>query len=140
MRGVKEPGLRDKVEKEIRSIEETEIREWTDVQASAFRAGLLRRPENISRAREHVDAYLREWAGIAPCESKASALRGDVAKITPASDVESSRPRRMLERARAYGQAGKKALAGALLKTLLVSYPESDSAAPARELLKAMAP
>jgi hypothetical protein len=140
LQGVKEPVLRDKIEKEIRSIEELEIREWTDVQASAFRAGLLRRPEIISRAREHVDAYLREWAGQPACESKGSALRGEVAKVAPASDAESSRPRRILERAKAYAASGKKALAGALLKTLVGSYPDSDAAAPARELLKAMAP
>ncbi|HEX7900635.1 MAG TPA: FHA domain-containing protein [Planctomycetota bacterium] len=140
LRGVKEPGLRDKVEKEIRSIEDAEIREWTDVQASAFRAGLLRRPEIISRARDHVDAYLREWAGIAPSETKGSALRGEVAKIAPSTDAEGSRPARMLERGKAYAQAGKKALAAAVLETLVGSYPESDAAAAGRELLKALAP
>lgn len=136
--GVKEPALRDKLEKEIRSIEETEVREWTEVQASAFRAGLLRRPEILARAKDHVDAYLREWAGNGPSESKASALRAEVAKIAPAGDAESDRPRRLLERATAYARSGRKALSRALLDTLVGRYPESEAAASARELLKSL--
>lgn len=138
--GVKDPALRDKVEKEIRGVEETEVREWTETQSAGFRAELLRRPEALARAREQVETYLREWAGLPASESKAAALRAELSKIAPASDVEGDRPRRLLERAKGYAEAGKRALAGALLESLIGRYPESEAAGPARELLKSLAP
>lgn len=138
--GIKEAPLREKIEREIRGLEEGEARDWVEVQAAAFRAGLLKRPEVIARARDQAETYLREWAGVAPYETKGAQLRGEVARIAPRSDDQVERPRRLLEQAKVLVQAGKTATAGVLLETLVARYPESDAATAARDVLKSLSP
>jgi hypothetical protein len=138
VKSVKEVQAREKMETDIRGLEETEKRDWADVQAQVFQARLTRRADQVSRANSAVNRFLEAWAGEGT-ESKANALRTEMEKeLAHSTEGEAERPRRILERAKKSSEGGRKALAQAMLRVLVERYPQSDAAPEAEQLLKTL--
>lgn len=136
---VKEAPVREKFEGEIKSLEESERRDWAEAQALVFQARISRRSELVTKALAALETYAKQWAGEG-AEAKADALRRDLEKdlaSTPAADTE--RPRKVFERAKKYMEIGKRAMAQSLLQTLVARFPSSDVAMEAQQLLKSLA-
>jgi TolA-binding protein len=135
---VKEAPVREKMDAQIKQLEEGERRDWADLQAKAFQAKLSRRPELVAQALQGADAFLRQWAGEGG-EQKAETLREDVRREVAASpDAEAERARRILDQARKHAESGRRTLAQTMLQTLLTRYPSSEVSAEAQELLKTL--
>lgn len=136
---IKEQALKDKVEQELRGLEEAEKRDWTELQASVFQATLLRRAEPVERARQAMAAYVRRWSGE-PYDSKAAGLRSELGSVVTGSEADAERAAKLLERAKALGASGKRLSAELLGRTLISRYPTTEAAEGARELLKTLSP
>ncbi|MBI3854751.1 MAG: hypothetical protein HY293_03570, partial [Planctomycetes bacterium] len=135
---IKEPPVREKMESEVRQLEEMERRDWAECQALAFQGRISRRPELRDKAFEAIDRAFKRWSGEGT-ESKFEQLRRDLEKelaSTPAADAE--RPQRIFERAKKYMEGGKRALAQSMLQTLVAKYPSSDVTPQAQQLLKTL--
>ena len=135
---VKEAQVKERMEAEIRGLEEGERRDWVDVQSQVFHARLTRRPEHLTRAQSVLDRYLGAWAGEGT-EGKAKQLREEMQKeLAGAAEGESERPRRIFEGAKKCAESGKKALAEVMLQTLISRYPQSDVIPEAQQFLKGL--
>lgn len=135
---IKDAAVREKVESDVKRLEEAERSAWAEVQALVFQARISRRPELVTKATDALNVYLKEWAGEGT-EGKAEALRRDLDKelaSTPAGEAE--RPRRIFERAKKYIEGGKRAIAQSMLQTLVTRYPSSDVTPQAQSLLKTL--
>jgi hypothetical protein len=133
---MREPKTKDAMENEIRSLEETERRDWADAQARAFQARLTRRADQVSQAQGTLDRYLETWSGEGR-EAKANQLRSDLEKdLKGEADTDQDRPKRILERAKKWAELGKRSLAQTMLQTLVAKYPRSEVIAEAQELLR----
>lgn len=135
---VKEAPVREKLETEIRTLEEQERRDWVEAQAAAFLARTSRRSDMVAIAIRVIGTYLRQWAGEGT-EAKADKLQRDLnedLRSTPAAEAE--RPRRIYDRAKKLVEGGKRALAQSLLQTLVARYPSSEIAPEAQQLLKTL--
>ena len=140
VKDARDPGLRDRMEAELKSLEDSQRQEWLDVRARAFEARLSRRPEDLTRAIEALERFAREWGG-GGLEGSAEALRESLrAEAASAPDAEAERARRILERARACAGAGQGFLARQMLQALLAAYPQSEAASEARTLLGTLRP
>jgi hypothetical protein len=138
VRRTKDAAEREQMELDIRQLEETEKREWTEVQSVVFQAGMSRRSEHRKRAEDSLAGFQRRWAGEGQ-EGKAAALLEELRKeLQSTPDPEALRPRAIFERAKKYAEEGHRALALAMLQTLLQRYPSSDVAADADKLRKSM--
>ncbi len=137
---VKEPAIRDRVERDIKQLEEEERREWTDILALAFQASISRRTEAVGAARQALDQYQQRWPGAAAA-ARADDLREEMTRVMAAASAENegARPRRIFLRAKQCADQGKKAIAQEMLRTLLARYPGSDVTAEAQQLLKTVA-
>jgi hypothetical protein len=135
---IREAALKEKMESEVRALEEAERRDWAETQAAAFTGVISRRPELVDKAREILDRYSKQWSGEGS-EGKAETLRRQLEKdlaATPAGDAE--RPHRIFDRAKKCVAGGKRSLAQSLLQTLVARYPSSDVTPQAQELLKSL--
>jgi hypothetical protein len=135
---VKEAAVREKLETEIRTLEEQERRDWVEAQAQAFLAITSRRADMQSAAERFITGYLKQWAGEGT-EAKADQLLRRVTeelRSTPAAEAE--RPKRIFDRAKKLVEAGKRALAQSLLQTLVARYPTSEIVPEAQQLLKTL--
>ncbi|HLY10927.1 MAG TPA: FHA domain-containing protein [Planctomycetota bacterium] len=135
---VKEAAVREKLETEIRALEEQERRDWVEVQAQTFLAVTSRRADMVTAAERVIATYLKQWAGEGT-EAKADLLqRGlrEELRATPAAEAE--RPKRIFDRAKKMIETGKRALAESLLQTLIARYPSSEVAPEAQQLLKTL--
>jgi hypothetical protein len=140
VKDTRDPALRDRMEAELKSLEETQRQEWADVRARGFEARLSRRPDDLTRALEALERFAREWSG-GGLEGSAEELRESLrAETASASDAEAERARRILERARACAGAGQTFLARQMLQALLAAYPQSEAASEARALLGTLRP
>jgi hypothetical protein len=140
VKSVKENQAREKMEADIRVLEETEKRDWADVQARVFQARLTRRAEQVSAAHGTVSRFLETWAGEGT-EAKANALRSEMDKeLANSPDGEGDRPHRILDRAKKLNDSGKKAIVQVMLRVLLERYPQSDAAPEADQMLKTLGP
>jgi hypothetical protein len=134
----KEVAVREKLETEIRTLEEQERRDWTESRAQAFLALTSRRTDIVTGAERVISTYLRQWAGEGT-EAKADKLLRDLReelKATPPAEAE--RPRRVFDRAKKLVEGGKRALAQIVLQTLVARYPSSDIVPEAQQLLKTL--
>jgi hypothetical protein len=138
---VREPARREEVEGHIRQLEADEQRELADLRSRGFEAWVSRRADLANRGLEAVDLYERRWkdAGSA---SVAAALREKLREFlrTELAEQEAERPRRILDRAKASAESGRRAVARALLETLRSRYPASEAAAEAQQLLRTLGP
>jgi hypothetical protein len=138
VKSVKENQAREKMETDIRVLEETEKRDWADVQARVFQARLTRRADQVSAAHAAVTRFLEAWAGEGT-ESKANALRSEMDKeLANSPEGEGDRPHRILDRAKRLNDSGKKAIVQVMLRVLLERYPQSDAAPEADQMLKTL--
>jgi hypothetical protein len=136
VKSVKEAPVREKIEGDIRNLEESERHAWSDVQSRAFQAMISRRAELVAQAEEALELYVREWGGTGQ-EAKADVLREEMKKeMSSAPDADAERARRILERARTLAQGGRRVLARALLQSLVARYPHTEAAAEAQQILK----
>jgi hypothetical protein len=136
VKSVREPKAKDAMENDIRSLEETERRDWADAQAQAFQARLTRRPDQVALANGGIDRYLETWSGEGR-EGKANQLRSDLQKdLVATADTDQDRPKRILERAKKWAELGKHALAQSMLQALVAKYPRSEVIPEAQELLR----
>jgi hypothetical protein len=137
-KNIKEAAVREKLETEVRSLEEQERRDWVEAQAAAFLASTSRRSDMITAAERVIGTYLRQWAGEGT-EAKADKLLRDMSQDLRATPpVEAERPRRIFDRAKKLIEGGKRALAQVLLQTLAARYPTSEVAPEAQQLLKSL--
>jgi hypothetical protein len=126
------------MEAELRRLEDSEKREWAELQAQAFRARLSRQAQLVGRALESIDQFLHQWDGEGG-EAKAETLKQELQKDLAATpDPASERARRILERAKQSAQGGRRTLAQALVQTLVARYPSSEAAKEAQVLLKSL--
>ena len=135
---IREAALKEKMEGEVRGLEEAERRDWAETQAIAFQARISRRSELIDQARAVLDRYSRQWSGEGT-EAKAETLRRELEKelaATPAGDAE--RPHRLFDRAKRLVASGKRTMAQSYLQVLVSRYPSSDVTPQAQELLKSL--
>jgi hypothetical protein len=134
----KEPPVREKMESELRQLEDAEKREWAELQAQAFRARLSRQAQLVSRALDSIDQFLRQWEGEGG-EAKAETLKQELQKdLASTPDPASERARRILDRAKQSAQGGRRTLAQVLVQTLIARYPSSEAAKEAQALLKSL--
>jgi hypothetical protein len=136
---VKEQAIRDRVEAEVKALEESERRDWTDLQATVFQATLVRRPEALARASQALELYGRQWSGE-PYDTKAEPLRAELAAVPAGAQEEGARALQLLERARVLEKSGKPLQAEALARTVVARYPSTEAARGAKELLQALSP
>jgi hypothetical protein len=135
---IREVPVREKMDADIRSLEETERRDWAEVQAVVFQARISRRTELVAKALSALATYAKEWSGEG-AEAKADSLRREFEKeLASAPAGETERPRRVFDRAKKFMESGKRALAQTLLQTLVAKYPSSDVAVEAQQLLKTL--
>jgi len=135
---VKEAAVKERIEAEIKNLQENERRDWAEAQAQAFHARISRRSELVDKARETLQTFAKQWSGEGT-ERKAQDLLAALDKeLSAGSAGEAERPRRIFERAKKFMEAGKRALAQALLQTLVARYPSSDVTAQAQQLLKTL--
>jgi hypothetical protein len=135
---IREVPVREKMEGEIKNLEDLERRDWAEAQAIAFQGRISRRAELVAKALATLASFGKEWNGEGT-EAKADALRREIEKelaSTPAGETE--RPRRLFERAKRFMETGKRALAQTLLQTLVAKFPSSDVAPEAQTLLKTL--
>jgi hypothetical protein len=135
---VREAAVKERMDGEIRSLQEDERRDWAEAQAQAFQGRISRRPELVDKAREVLQGFLRKWAGEGS-ELKAKKLLEDLEKeLASVTTGDADRPRRILDRAKKCVEGGKRALAQTLLQTLVARYPSSEVTAEAQQLLKTL--
>ncbi|MBV8880341.1 MAG: hypothetical protein JO332_10275, partial [Planctomycetaceae bacterium] len=135
---VREAPIKEKLETEIRALEEQERRDWVEAQAQAFLSRTSRRPDMAAAALQVITQYLKHWAGEGT-EAKADKLLRDLneeLRATPPAETE--RPKRIFDRAKKLLEGGKRALAQSLLQTLVARYPSSDVTSEAQQLLKTL--
>jgi len=135
---VRDAGVRERLEADIKHLETQERREWVEAQALTFQARISRRAQLATEALRALDAYLKRWSGEGS-EGKAETLRRDLEQElakTPPSEAE--RPRRIFDRAKQLVEGGRRALALSLLQTLVARYPSSEVAPEAQTLLKTL--
>jgi len=135
---VREAAVKERMDGEIRSLQEDERRDWAEAQAQAFHARISRRPELVDKAREVLQAFLRKWAGEGT-ELKAKKLLEELDKeLASVTTGDADRPRRIFDRAKKCVEGGKRALAQTLLQTLVARYPSSEVTTEAQQLLKTL--
>jgi hypothetical protein len=135
---VREAAVKERMEAEIRSLQEDERRDWAEAQAHAFQGRISRRPELVERAREALQAFLRKWANEGT-ELKAKKLLDEFEKeVASVSGGDAERPRRIYDRAKKCVEGGKRVLAQTLLQTLVARYPSSEVTPEAQQLLKTL--
>ncbi|HZF00115.1 MAG TPA: FHA domain-containing protein [Planctomycetota bacterium] len=135
---LREAPVREKMEGDIRALEEQERRDWVEAQAQAFQARISRRSDISARAGQVLGTYLRQWSGEGT-EAKADKLLKEMneeLRSTPPAEAE--RPKRIFDRAKKLVEGGKRALAQSLLQTLVARYPSSEVAPEAQQLLKTL--
>jgi hypothetical protein len=138
VKSVREVAVKEKLETEIRLLEEHERRDWVESQAQAFLARTSRRSDIVAAAVQVIGSYLKQWAGEGTEGKADQLLRGlnEDLRATPAMEVE--RPKRIFDRAKKLLEGGKRALAQSLLETLVTKYPTSEAAPEAQQLLKSL--
>jgi hypothetical protein len=136
---IREPDKRKKMSDEIRKLEDDERTDWADVQAAGFRAQISRRAEQIEMALTRISGYQRKWSGD-PYLGKAQPVREDLERLVSeaAGERDAERAKRLLERAKAYAQAGRRTLAAEVCEMLLGRYGETPAAKEAQEILKSL--
>lgn len=140
LKEAKDPAARERLEAERRSLEEAQAQEWVEARARGFEARLSRRSEDLTRAIEALDRFVREWSG-GGLDPAAEALREELrAEAGSVPDRDGERARRILERARACAGAGQAFLARQMLQALLATYPQSEAASEARAFLGTLKP
>jgi hypothetical protein len=135
---IREVPVKERMQDEIRGLEEQERRDWVEAQALAFQASISRRPEIAAKAVQFLTGYLRQWAGEGS-EGKADRLLkklNDELRSTPASEAE--RPKRLVDRAKKLLDGGKRAIAQMILQTVVSRYPASEVVPEAQQLLKSL--
>lgn len=134
----KEAPVREKMESELRQLEDALKREWADLQSDAFRARISRQGTLVTRALDSIEQFVRRWSGEGS-ELKAEQLRQEIQKdLAAVSDPASERARRILDRAKQCAAGERRTLAQVLLQTLLGRYPSSEAAQEAQQLLKTL--
>jgi len=135
---VREAAVKERIDGEIRALQESERRDWAEAQALVFQARISRRPELVDKARDALMTFLKQWAGEG-AEGKAKSLMAELEKeLASVSAGEAERPRRIFDRAKKCVETGKRALAQTLLQTLVARYPSSDVTSEAQQLLKTL--
>ncbi len=135
---VREAAVKERMDVEIRSLQEDERRDWAEAQAQAFQGRISRRAELVDKAREGLQGFLRKWAGEGS-ELKAKKLLEELDKeLASVTTGDAERPRRIFDRAKKCVEAGKRALAQTLLQTLVARYPSSEVTPEAQQLLKTL--
>ncbi len=136
---VREPDKRKKMADEIRKLEDEERTDWMDVQAAGFRAQISRRAEQIEMAMSRVSGYQRKWSGD-PYLGKVQPVREELERLSTeaAGERDAERAKRLLERAKAYAQSGRRTLAAEVCEMLLVGYGQTPAAKEAQEILKSL--
>ena len=138
LKKVREAPVKERLDGEIRSLQESERRDWAEAQAHAFEGDISRRPELVDKAREVLQKFLRHWAGEGT-ELKAKKLLEDLdKKLASVTAGDADRPRRIFDRAKKCVEGGKRALAQTLLQTLVARYPSSEVTSEAQQLLKTL--
>ena len=138
LKSIREAAVKEKLETEIRLLEEQERRDWVEAQAQAFLARTSRRADMAATAVQFIGSYLKQWAGEGT-EGKAEKLLRDLneeLRATPPTEAE--RPKRMYDRAKKLLEGGKRSLAQFLLQTLIQKYPSSEVVPEAQQLLKTL--
>ena len=135
---IKEIPVREKMEGEVRQLEEMERRDWAECQAQSFLAIMSRRADLRDKAVEFIDRFLKQWAGEGT-EGKAQTLLQALDKeLKAAAAGDAERPQRIFERAKKCIETGKRAIAQALLQTIISRYPSSEVTPEAQKLLKTL--
>lgn len=135
---IKEIPVREKMEAEVRQLEEMERRDWAEAQAHAFLATMSRRPDLRDKAVEFIDRYLKQWAGEGS-ESKGQTLLAQLDKeLRSTAGADAERPQRIFDRAKKCIEGGKRKIAESLLQTLISRYPSSEVTPQAQQLLKSL--
>ncbi|MBI2931301.1 MAG: FHA domain-containing protein [Planctomycetes bacterium] len=137
-RALRDPETRRRALEELERLEERERRDWEEVEAACFRARIGGRPDVIEAARGRVGVYERHW-NAGDMAAKAQAAREELDRLAAESATRNGekRSRELLERAKAYAQAGERTLAAAVCETLLERYGQTEAAREAAEILKA---
>ena len=138
LKNIREAAVKEKLETEIKVLEEQERRDWVEAQAQAFLAMTSRRADMAAAAVQFISGYLKQWAGEGT-EGKADKLLrslNEELRATPAAETE--RPKRIFDRAKKLIEGGKRALAQVMLQTLISRYPSSEVAPEAQQLLKTL--
>ncbi len=134
----KEAPVREKMESELRQLEDALKRDWADLQSDAFRARISRHGTLVARTLDSIDQFVRHWSGEGS-ELKAEQLRQEIQKeLAVVSDPASERARRILDRAKQCAAGERRTLAQVLLQTLLGRYPSTEAAQEAQQLLKTL--
>jgi hypothetical protein len=137
-RRLKDPKKREAAMARLAELEDLERRDWTEVQAARFRAWISRRAELFEVAKQRIAVYVKQWG--AEAQAKAQPLREELDKLGAEAAVErdADRANRLLERAKAYAAAGKRALAAEVCEVLLSRYGATDAGREAADILKAV--
>ncbi len=134
---VKDPSLYERFEHDMRELDEIEGREWAEVQAACFEACLSRLDDRAAAALSALEKYQQRWAGVAAFASKSESLRERTREVLSAAAAEEAgRHELIVGRAEQQLAAGRKALAGLMVRTFLARHPGSAAAPKARELLQ----
>ncbi len=137
MKKAKDPVLRDRIEGDIRQLEEVERREWAEAQSAAFQAILSRRVDLATTALEALDRYQAGWGEA--FASKAEPVREKAREVLAgAAAEEAARHKLILDRAKQHAAGGRKTLAGSMTRALLARHPGSAAAEEAKEFLKGL--
>ncbi len=137
-RKVKDPVRRDRVEGDIRRLEEIERREWAEIQVAAFQAVLSRRADLVNSGVEALDRYQRRWTGES-FASKADEVRERLREVMAGvAETEAGFHKLVVERARRHAAEGRKAMARLMVRALLARHPESAAAEEAQEFLQSL--
>ena len=138
VKSVREAAVKEKLETEIRVLEEQERRDWVEAQAQAFLALTSRRSDIVSTAVQVIGSYQKQWAGEGTEEKADQLLRRLNEDLRASPSAEAERPRRIFDRAKKLLEGGKRALAQTLLQTLVAKYPSSEVVPDAQQLLKTL--
>ncbi|MBI2901488.1 MAG: FHA domain-containing protein [Planctomycetes bacterium] len=117
----------------ISELEQRESEDWRIAESRGLAAELVALQAELEAAGVEVDRYERLWSGE-PYLSKARTLRKRIADVT-AVPGGSDRPRKLLDRARQCLEAGRKALAEAILAGIVASYGSTETGEEARRML-----
>ncbi|MBI4563834.1 MAG: FHA domain-containing protein [Planctomycetes bacterium] len=138
-RTVREPDKKQEWARDVRRLEDLELREWSAAQSALFRAHLMQRRALFERALELLDGYERRWPSgrfAASAQNERERLRAGIAEARGGKDAE--RARRLLHQALQFADAGTKNLARDICEAILRRYGADESAAGASELLKSL--